>query len=293
MNSDADACSRSLLLARRALARAGGRAHRALRQRRRRAAQRRSAGHRDDPGPGRGPRDQARHPARFPDHLSPHRRLARRGRLRRAVGDARRQRGEVRAPRRMANGVRVRIGSAEPAAQRRRARIRHPLSHHAADRLLRRTSTSSTGTPPAPAGPSRSTWPRRASTCRRRSRSSRARSTPARRARAARTPRRRAAARPHRVPHHAAAAGRQRADRRGRLAQGRGDAADVGAAARSRCCRTIRRCCGGARRRSSSFCIICSRGSMVGRDPAPRHRHSAVRARRTACRPRRCASSRK
>ena len=89
---------------------------------------------------------------------------------------------------RMANGVRVRIGSAGRTVNTGVAHVRHPLPHHAADRLLRRLTTSSTGTPPAPAGPSRSTWPRRASICRRTSRSCRARSTPGRRARTARTP---------------------------------------------------------------------------------------------------------
>ena len=38
----------------------------------------------------------------------------------------------------LANGVRVRIGSADRHAHQRPARVRHPLPHHAADRLLSR-----------------------------------------------------------------------------------------------------------------------------------------------------------
>ena len=87
---------------------------------------------------GRGPRDPPRHPARFPDHLS------RTDGTRVEVGfdvqsvtrDGAAETLRHRAA--MRNGVRVRIGSADRCSQPRPAQLRHPLPHHAADRLLRR-----------------------------------------------------------------------------------------------------------------------------------------------------------
>ena len=179
----------------------------------------------------------------------------------------------------MANGVRVRIGSAGRSVNTGLARIRHPLPHHAADRLLRRAMTSFTGTPPATAGPSRSKSPRRASICRTRStfKQTAFYTGPQGATRQGRH-HRRTAARPHRVPHHAADAGRQRTDRCGRLCQRRGAAADAWRSSSNRCCRTIRRCAlaaiGGCRRHP-----VLSAGVAAGRPRSgPRHHHSAVRA---------------
>ena len=94
-------------------------------------------GHRDDPRAGRGQRDPPRHSARFPHDLPAHRRHACRGRLQRSVGDARRRAGELdhrEHEQRRARAHRQR----RPHALHRAARIRHPLPHHAPDRLLRR-----------------------------------------------------------------------------------------------------------------------------------------------------------
>ena len=62
----------------------------------------------------------------------------RRGRLPCRVGDAQRRDRELFAIEQLSNGVRVRIGSADRLHPARPAHLRDPLSHHAADRLLRR-----------------------------------------------------------------------------------------------------------------------------------------------------------
>ena len=102
---------------------------------------------------------------------------------------------------------------------------------------------------------------------------------------------RRAAARPHRVPHHAADAGRQRTDRCGRLSQGRGAAADADAAVPIDAAGRSGAAHRGDRRRRGRSCSICWRGcwSAAIRAAAPSFRCSR---RQPACRPRRCASSR-
>ena len=130
---------RSLLLLRwqrRAAAR-WRRAHPALRQRCHGRAQRRSRGHRDDPRPGRAA-TQIRHGILrdFPTTYT------RPDGSRVVVGFAvqsvtRDGADEHWATEPMANGVRVRIGSADTQLSTGAARVRHPLSHHAADRLFR------------------------------------------------------------------------------------------------------------------------------------------------------------
>ena len=235
-----------------------------------------------DPDPGRRPTDQTRHPARLPDHLSPGRRFARRGRFRDPVRDARRQLTKTTSPRRWRTAFAS--ASAVPAAPSTPARI--STSSNIAPRGRSdssRSTTSSTGTRPAPAGPFRSTWPRRASTCRTRRRSCRARSTPGRRARAGATPPSSSwsraissFARPGRCRWRTASPSRRAGSRAWCTSPRR-------CRRLRRCSRTIRRCWPRASAAGSSSAFICLPGfwSAAIRPRAPSFRCSA---RPRACR---------
>ena len=88
----------------------------------------------------------------------------------------------------------------------------------------------------------------------------------------------RAAARPHRVPHHAAAAAAQRPDRRGRLAEGRGRAADSDAAGELLAARQSRAAIAASAAALLLLAYYFFAWLRVGRDPPTRHHHPAVRA---------------